>query len=55
MFRSAQHDSHTYSGVLIERVDEIRDFYQFTGGAQSSYPLSQGGVIQPNPYNQWNF
>src|SRR5262249_24284487 len=28
-------------GVLIERVDEIRHFYQFPVAAQSSYPLSQ--------------
>jgi hypothetical protein len=27
--------------VLIETVDEIRHFYQFTVPAQSSYPLSQ--------------
>src|SRR5215475_11421543 len=26
---------------MIERVDEIRHFYQFTVGAQSRYPLSQ--------------
>jgi hypothetical protein len=26
---------------MIERVDEIRHFYQFTVAAQSSYPLSQ--------------
>src|SRR4030095_865970 len=26
---------------MIEKVDEIRHFYQFTVAAQSSYPLSQ--------------
>src|ERR1043166_10154992 len=26
---------------MIERVDEIRHFYQFTVAAQSSYPLSR--------------
>jgi hypothetical protein len=41
--------------ALIEIVDEIRHFYQFTVAAQSSYPLSQAGVIQPTPNNQWNF
>src|SRR5437867_5500554 len=28
-------------GLLIETIDEIRHFYQFTVAAQSSYPLSQ--------------
>ena len=32
-------------GVLIERVDEIRHFYQFTLAAQSSYPVSQPAML----------
>jgi hypothetical protein len=40
---------------LIEIVDEIRHFYQFTVAAQSSYPLSQSRSNRPNPNNQWNF
>jgi hypothetical protein len=40
---------------MIERVDEIRHFYQFTVAAQSSYPLSHSWGIQQNPNNQWNF
>jgi hypothetical protein len=41
--------------VLIERVDEIRHFYQFTVAAQSSYPLSQNWSDPAKPNNQWNF
>jgi hypothetical protein len=40
---------------MIETVDEIRHFYQFTVPAQSSYSLSQRLFIQPTPNNQWNF
>jgi hypothetical protein len=40
---------------LIEIVDEIRHFYQFTVATQSSYPLSQSRSNRPNPNNQWNF
>src|SRR5215475_13566858 len=36
---------------MIERVDEIRHFYQFTVAAQSSYPLSesQSDPAKPQP------
>src|SRR6476469_9628267 len=36
---------------MIERVDEIRHFYQFTVAAQSSYPLSQSrsNPAKPQP------
>jgi hypothetical protein len=54
MFRSAQHDSVSEE-VVIERIDGIRHFYQFTVAAQSSYPLSQGRNDPANPNNQWNF
>ncbi|MGC2626523.1 MAG: hypothetical protein WA269_06775 [Candidatus Udaeobacter sp.] len=40
---------------LIEIVDEIRHFYQFTVAAQTSYPLSQSWSGPANPNNQWNF
>src|SRR4029078_7143828 len=49
MFRSAQHDNAISEGVVIERVDEIPHFYQFTVAAPSSYPLSHSWVIQRNP------
>jgi len=55
MFRFAQHDSVIHETCLIETVDEIRHFYQFTVAAQSSYPRGKAGVIQPNPNSQWNF
>jgi len=41
--------------VLIESVDEIRHFYQFTVAAQTSYPLSQSRSNPANPEQQWNF
>jgi len=40
---------------MIENVDEIRHFYQFTVAAQSSYPVSQSRSNPAKPYNQWNF
>jgi len=40
---------------MIERLDEIRHFYQFTFAAPSSYHLWQRRFIQPTPNNQWNF
>jgi hypothetical protein len=40
---------------IIETVDEIRHFYQFTVDAQNSYSVSQRLLIQPTPNNQWNF
>jgi len=40
---------------LIEIVDEIRHFYQFTVAAQSSYPLLQSRSDPAKPNNQWNF
>jgi hypothetical protein len=55
MFHFAQHDSAIHEIGLIEIVDEIRHFYQFTVAAQSSYPLSQSRSNRPNPNNQWNF
>jgi hypothetical protein len=42
-------------GVVIERVDEIRYFYQFTVVAQSSYPLSQSWSDPAKTNHQWNF
>jgi len=30
---------------MIERVDEIRNFYQLTLYGQSSYPLRQGRIF----------
>jgi hypothetical protein len=41
--------------VLIETVDEIRHFYQFTVAAQSSYPLSQLRSIIQTETTKWNF
>src|SRR5437773_6217502 len=49
MFRSAQHHSVISEGVVIERVDEIRYFYQMRGAAQSSYPLSQSWSNSAKP------
>jgi hypothetical protein len=40
---------------MIETVDEIRHFYQFTVVVQNSYSVSQRLFIQPTPNNQWNF
>jgi hypothetical protein len=40
---------------MIERVDEIRHFYQFTAAAQSSYLLSQSWSDPAKLNNQWNF
>jgi hypothetical protein len=40
---------------MIEPVDEIRHFYQFTVVAQNSYSVWQRLFIQPTPNNQWNF
>src|SRR5215211_6259610 len=34
---------------IIERVDEIRHFYQFTVAAQSRYPLSQSQIDPAKP------
>src|SRR6266513_2114414 len=41
--------------VLIESVDEIRHFYQFTVAAQSSYPLSQSRSDPANPQQPMEF
>src|SRR5438874_8038377 len=41
--------------VLIERVDEIRHFYQFTVAAQSSYPLSQSRSNPAKPQQPMEF
>jgi len=30
---------------MIERVDEIRNFYQLTFATQSSYPSQQGRIF----------
>jgi len=30
---------------MIESVDEIRNFYQLTSAAQSSYPLQQSRIL----------
>jgi hypothetical protein len=41
---------------MIESVDEIRHFYQFTVAAQNSYPLSQPPeYLAKTPNNKWNF
>jgi hypothetical protein len=41
---------------MIERVDEIRHFYQFTAAAQSSYRLLQSRNDPGNtPTDKWNF
>jgi len=47
--RFAEHDSAFMRRVLIETVDEIRHFYQFTVAAQSSYPLSQSRIDPAKP------
>jgi hypothetical protein len=39
---------------MIEKVDEIRHFYQLTASAQSSYDLSQNRILPPNLTNTWN-
>src|SRR5712691_6738080 len=40
---------------MIERVDEIRHFYQFTVTAQSSYPLSQSRSDPAKPQQPMEF
>src|ERR1043166_187421 len=40
---------------MIERVDEIRHFYQFTVAAQSSYPLSQNRSDPAKPQKPMEF
>src|SRR4030095_17192691 len=40
---------------IIERVDEIRHFYQFTVAAQSSYPLSQRRSDPAKPQQPMEF
>src|ERR1043166_4732822 len=40
---------------MIERVDEIRHFYQFTVAAQSSYPLSQRRSDPAKPQQPMEF
>src|SRR6476646_4146014 len=40
---------------VIERVDEIRHFYQFTVAAQSSYPLSQSRSDPAKPQQPMEF
>src|SRR6266403_6393840 len=40
---------------MIERVDEIRHFYQFTVAAQSSYPLSQSRSNPAKPQRPMEF
>jgi uncharacterized membrane protein len=40
---------------MIERVDEIRHFYQFTVAAQSRYPLSQNWSDPANPQQPMEF
>src|SRR4029434_7347910 len=40
---------------MIERVDEIRHFYQFTVAAQSSYPLSQRRSNPAKPQQPMEF
>jgi uncharacterized membrane protein len=40
---------------MIERVDEIRHFYQFTVAAQSRYPLSQNWSDSANPHQPMEF
>src|ERR1041385_4169766 len=40
---------------IIERVDEIRHFYQFTVAAQSSYPLSQSRSDPAKPQQPMEF
>src|SRR6476660_9144712 len=40
---------------MIERVDEIRHFYQFTVAAQSSYPLSHSRSNPAKPQQPMEF
>src|SRR6476469_5592994 len=40
---------------MIERVDEIRHFYQFTVAAQSSYPQSQSRSNPAKPQQPMEF
>src|SRR6266513_2661160 len=40
---------------MIERVDEIRHFYQFTVPTQSSYPLSQSRSNPAKPQQPMEF
>src|SRR5215470_4591880 len=40
---------------MIERVDEIRHFYQFTVAAQSGYPLSQSRSDPVKPQQPMEF
>src|SRR5438552_19180650 len=40
---------------MIERVDEIRHFYQFTVAEQSSYPLSQRRSNPAKPQQPMEF
>src|ERR1700747_3691401 len=40
---------------MIERVDEIRHFYQFTVSAQSGYPLSQSRSDPAKPQQPMEF
>src|SRR5215510_463029 len=40
---------------MIERVDEIRHFYQFTVAAQSSYPLPQSRSDPAKPQQPMEF
>src|SRR5512132_1738891 len=40
---------------MIERVDEIRHFYQFTVSSQSSYPLSQRRSNPAKPQQPMEF
>jgi hypothetical protein len=44
-----------YEGVVIELVDEIRHFYQFTVATRCSYPLSQSWSDPAKPNHPWNF
>src|SRR5216110_2192154 len=55
MFRFAQHDSVIHEPCLIERVDEIRHFSQFTVAVQSSYPLSQSRSDPAKPEQPMEF
>src|SRR6266581_3801326 len=55
MFRFAQHDSVIHETCLIETVDEIRHFYQFTVAAQSSYPLWQSRSDPAKPQQPMEF
>src|SRR6266550_3400120 len=55
MFRFAQHDSVIHETCLIETVDEIRHFYQFTVAARSSYPLWQSRSDPAKPQQPMEF